>query len=120
MVKKTTQSKSKPKTKTPTKNKNQDRNIVIDTLMIVPGLVLTGLVIVKLVPVQSFHFLFVLQCIGIIYLGFVMRYLPGFNRRQGFNFAYRGKLAQTRAIWLLLFTVGNFIFNIYILPLIFQ
>lgn len=110
----------KPKTKTRAKNKNQDRNIVIDTLMIVPGLALTGLVIVKLVPVESFHFLFVLQCAGIIYLGFVMRYLPGFNRHQGFNFAYRGKVAQTRAIWLLLFTVGNFIFNIYILPLIFQ
>ncbi len=118
MVKKTAQ--PKPRAKVRTKNKDQDRNIVIEAMMIVPGLVLTGLVIVKLVPVQSFHFLFVLQCLGIIYLGFVMRYLPGFNRHQGFNFAYRGKIAQTRAIWLLLFTIGNFIFNIYILPLIFQ
>jgi len=99
--------------------KTEERNLMIDALMIVPGLVLTGFVALKIIPAQSFFFLFALQCGAIIYLGFVIDYLPGYNKKQGFAFAYRGKIAEQRATGLILFTVANFLFNFFVLPHLF-
>lgn len=101
------------------RKKTEERNILIDALMIVPGLVLTGLVAVKILPASIFYYLFALQCGAIIYLGFIAEYLPGYNKKQGLAYAYRGKIAEHRATGLLLFTVANFLFNLLVLPSLF-